>query len=91
MSFAKLRNSVCWEVGDATFEIMCQLMYHNSCHIIGIYDELTTFLTQLNVTKEKDFLVPMNYHYFCNCIMDMDGTEAQVIHKCVIMLAMLPS
>ena len=41
------------EVGDATFEKMGELMHHNSNRILGMYDELTTFLTQLNVYQGK--------------------------------------
>ena len=42
-----------WQVGDATFEKMGELMHRNSCRIFGMYDELTTFLTQLNVYQGK--------------------------------------
>ena len=42
-----------WEVGDSTFEKMGQLMFLNSGRIFGMYDELTTFLTQLNVYQGK--------------------------------------
>lgn len=43
----------CWQVGDATFEKMGELMHRNSNRILGMYDELTTFLTQLNVYQGK--------------------------------------
>lgn len=42
-----------WEVGDSTFEKMGQLMFLNSGRIFGMYDEVTTFLTQLNVYQGK--------------------------------------
>ena len=45
----KVKDSRCWEVGDSTFEMMGDRMHRNSSRIFGIYDELTTFLTQLNV------------------------------------------
>ena len=50
----KVADSLCWEVGDATFEIMGELIHRNSWRIMGIYDELTTFLTQLNIYQGKD-------------------------------------
>ena len=40
-------------MGDATFEKMGELMHRNSYRIFGMYDELTTFLTQLNVYQGK--------------------------------------
>jgi len=46
-------SSPCWQVGDSTFEKMGELMHRNSGRILGIYDELTTFLTQLNVYQGK--------------------------------------
>ena len=36
-------------VGDATFEKMGALMNDNSTRLLGIHDELTTFLGQLNI------------------------------------------
>jgi len=43
----------CWEVGDSTFEKMGERIHHNSNHLFGIYDELTTFRTKLNVYQGK--------------------------------------
>jgi len=43
----------CWEVGDTTFEKMGERMSLNSNRLFGIYDELTTFLTKLNVYQGK--------------------------------------
>lgn len=45
----KLDDTRCWKVGDSTFEMMGERMHRNCGRIFGIYDELTTFLTQLNV------------------------------------------
>lgn len=49
----KSGSSPCWQVGDATFEKMGELMHCNSGRILGMYDELTTFLTQLNVYQGR--------------------------------------
>ena len=38
-----------WLLGDATCERMGDLMAANGGRLLGLYDELSTFLTQLNV------------------------------------------
>ena len=38
-----------WIFDDATFEKMGSLMREHSCRLLGFYDELTTFLTQINL------------------------------------------
>lgn len=43
----------CWQVEEATVEKMGELMHRNSNWILGMYDELITFLTQLNVYQGK--------------------------------------
>ena len=42
-------DSASWQVEDATFEKMGELMSCNGGRILGMYDELTTFLTQINL------------------------------------------
>ena len=42
-----------WVVGDASFEKMGALMSDNSSRLLGIYDELTTFLGQLNIYRGR--------------------------------------
>lgn len=42
-----------WQVEDATFEKMGELMSHNGGRILGMYDELTTFLTQINLYRGR--------------------------------------
>ena len=42
-----------WLVEDATFEKMGAIMADNGCRIFGMYDELTTFLTQINLYKGR--------------------------------------
>ena len=36
-----------WVFEDASFEKTGALMKENSCRLLGIYDELSTFLTQI--------------------------------------------
>ena len=42
-----------WEVGDSTFKKVGECMHLNSNRLFGVYDELTTFLTKLNVYQGK--------------------------------------
>lgn len=42
-----------WLIDDATFEKMGALMSDNSCRILGFYDELSSFLTQINLFKGR--------------------------------------
>lgn len=42
-------NDPSWVFEDASFEKMGALMKENSCRLLGFYDELSTFLTQINL------------------------------------------
>jgi hypothetical protein len=42
-----------WLLGDATCEKMGDLMANNGGRLLGLYDELTSFLTQLNLYRRK--------------------------------------
>ena len=42
-----------WHLDEATFEKMGALMNENGGRLLGIYDEMTTFLTQINLYKSK--------------------------------------
>ena len=43
----RIGDKIPWQVEDATFEKMGELMSHNGGRILSMYDELTTFLTQI--------------------------------------------
>ena len=38
-----------WVFEDTSFEKMGALMKENSCRLLGFFDELSTFLTQINL------------------------------------------
>ena len=42
-----------WVFDDATFEKMGALMYENSSRLLGFYDELSAFLTQINLYRGR--------------------------------------
>ena len=42
-----------WAIDDATFEKMGVLMSRNSARLLGIYDELGAFLTQINLYRGR--------------------------------------
>jgi len=46
-------ESSAWTVDDATIEKMGAMMANNGNKLLGIYDELSTFLTQINVYRGK--------------------------------------
>lgn len=46
-------NTPSWHLDVATFEKMGALMDDNDGRLIGIYDELTTFLMQINLYKSR--------------------------------------
>ena len=46
-----------WFIGDSTFEKMGELMCNNGGCLFGLYDELATFLTQINLYKGKGLAV----------------------------------
>lgn len=46
-----------WFVGDATFDKMGELMSKNGGCLFGLFDELSTFLTQLSLYRGKGLAV----------------------------------
>ena len=42
-----------WVFDDATFEKMGALMNENSCRLLGFYDEMSAFLTQINLYRGR--------------------------------------
>ena len=42
-----------WVFDDATFEKMSTLMHINSARLLGIYDELSAFLTKINLYRGR--------------------------------------
>jgi hypothetical protein len=46
-----------WFIGDASFEKMGELMSCNSGCLFGLYDELSTFLAQINLCRGKGLSV----------------------------------
>lgn len=42
-----------WLLDEASFEKMGELMATNHCKLLGMYDELSTFLAQINVYRGK--------------------------------------
>jgi hypothetical protein len=42
-----------WTLDDQSFEKMGELMEANQCKLLGLYDELPMFLSQLNICRGK--------------------------------------
>ena len=47
------KTSPAWQLEEATFEKMGALMAENHSMLLGLYDELSTFLTQINLYKSR--------------------------------------
>lgn len=59
LSKVRARCSLCeddipWTVDDSSFEKIGAMMANNGERLLGIYDELSTFLTQINIQGERD-------------------------------------
>ena len=57
-------DSPLWHLDVATFEKMGALMDENDGRLLGIYDEITTFLTQINLYKSRGHTDPHNVAVF---------------------------
>lgn len=49
----RIGDTSSWQIEDATFEKTGELMSLNGGRILGMYDELTTFLTQINLYRGR--------------------------------------
>ena len=67
-----------WVLDDASFEKMGAMMASNNNKLLGIYDELGTFLSQINAVVEKIYLNPMNLPHFSHFTMLSHGNVQQV-------------
>ena len=66
-----------WLLGDATYEKMGDLMAANDGRLLGLYDELSTFLSQLNLYRGKG-LFHMSWLCSFSSITAIRGLELQV-------------
>ena len=64
-----------WIFDDASFEKMGALMAANSCRLFGFYDELSAFLSQINLYRGKGLL---DTHEMAIFTMVSIGGERQV-------------
>ena len=47
------KNDAAWCLDEASFEMMGYLMAKNDSKLLGLYDEFSTFLSQINVYRGK--------------------------------------
>jgi hypothetical protein len=62
---------------DASFEKMGALMQENSSRLLGFYDELSAFLTQINLYRGRNISDSHELQFSCNCLMVIHGAETQ--------------
>ena len=67
-----------WLLDEASFEKMGELMANNGRRMLGIYDELSTYLAQINVTGEKACASRMILPHFYLCTRENHGQEQRV-------------
>jgi energy-coupling factor transporter ATP-binding protein EcfA2 len=66
-----------WSMDDASFEKMGALMQENSSRLLGFYDELSAFLTQINLYRGRNISDSHELQFSCNCLMVIHGAETQ--------------
>lgn len=71
-------DGISWLLQDASFEKMGALMAANDGRLLGLYDEMSSFLGKLTFAVEKEFVIHMNWLCFLSFIMQMHGQEVQV-------------
>lgn len=67
-----------WNLDEATFEKMGALMNDNGGRLLGIYDEMTTFLMQTNLYKSRGQVDSHDVAVFLQLYNDTLGHEKQV-------------
>ena len=70
-----------WLLGDATCEKMGDLMAANGGRLLGLYDELSTFLTQLNLYKGKGLAFSHELALFLQLYNNHSWTRSTGTHK----------
>ena len=77
-----------WFVGDATCEKMGDLMAANGGRLLGLYDELSTFLSQLNLYRGKGLNLSHELALFLQLYNGHSWTRSTGI-KCMLIACML--
>lgn len=54
-ALCKLENTASWLSDDQSFEKMGDLMFYNHWKLLGLYDELPMFFSQINISKGRGF------------------------------------
>ena len=75
-------DSASWQIEDATFEKMGELMSCNGGRILGMYDELTTFLTQINLYRGRGLADSHELALFLQLYNGYFWTRNTGIHSC---------
>lgn len=67
-----------WLLDEASFEKMGELMSTNYCKLLGMYDELSTFLSQINVYRGKGLTDSHDLSTFLSLYTGKSWTRATV-------------
>lgn len=66
---------------DATFEKMGALMAENAGRLLGMFDELSSFLTKIKLYSSRGLTDPMSLPCFLSCTTQYHGPGQQVSPK----------
>ena len=64
-----IENDPSWCLDDQSFEKLGALMSDNHSKLLGLYDELAMFLSQINVFRSKDYLIRMRWQFSSSCMV----------------------
>lgn len=74
-----------WLLDEASFEKMGELMARNHSKLLGMYDELTTFLAQINVYRGKGLMESHDLSTFLSLYNGKSWTRSTgMLYMCVI-------
>ena len=63
---------------DESFEKMGDLMHQNHWKLLGLYDELPMFLSQINIFRGREVTDSYELQSFFSCMDQIHGLEEQV-------------
>jgi len=75
-----------WMFDDGSFEKMGYLMSENGCRLLGLYDELSAFLSQLNLYRGKGLLDTHEMAVFLQLYNGLHwkrDTSEPFVHNCL--------
>lgn len=73
-----------WCLNDQSFEKMGSLMSENHCKLLGLYDELAMFLSQINVFRGRDLSDSHELAVFLQLYGAIMGQANRCVYICIV-------